>query len=162
MRSVTGADSLEVAAWRMAAGCLSLTELPEIAIDAIAAGHDSPSLVLLAGQPWFDVHDSADLFRAALTELGIELPDADSAWWQLIRRTAAGMVAGSITPRAGAIELQDAYYEVRDNEDLLIFLLLASELDDHPADAEPIEANMVAAARELLVRPAQRSGNDGH
>jgi hypothetical protein len=29
-------------------------------------------------------------------------------------------------------------------------------LDDHPEDAEQIEADMVAAARELLARPAPR------
>jgi hypothetical protein len=33
---------------------------------------------------------------------------------------------------------------------------LASMLDDHPEDAEQIEADVVAAARELLARPAPR------
>ena len=33
---------------------------------------------------------------------------------------------------------------------------LASMLDDHPEDAEQIEAHIVAAARELLDRPAPR------
>lgn len=153
---MTEADPLEVASWRMAAGSLSSEELPEIATEALVRGFDSPSLRLLAGQPRNDVRDSADLFRAALDELAIELPDADRARWQLARRTAKDMVAGRLGPAVGASELWLAYQKLRDNGDLRIFVGLASMLDDHPEDAQQIEDDMVAAARELLARPAPR------
>jgi hypothetical protein len=153
---VTEASLLEVAAWRLAVGSLSSEELPEIATEALLHDLDSPSLRLLAGQRRDDVRDSADLFRAALDELGIEVLDADTAQWRLVRRTAAQMVAGRIRPAVGATALGRAYHTVRESGDLRIFVGLASVLDDHPEDAEQIEQDMVAAARELLARPAPR------
>jgi len=65
-------------------------------------------------------------------------------------------VAGRISPACGASELCLAYGKVRDSGDLRIFVGLASMLDDHPDDAEQIEADMVVAAQELLARPAPR------
>ena len=60
-------------------------------------------------------------------------------------------MAGRIGAARGADELWLSYQKVRDNGDLRIFVCLA--LDDHPEDAEQIEARIVAAARELLDRP---------
>src|SRR5689334_8661950 len=65
----------------------------------------SPALRVLAGQSRDDVRDSAELFRVALDELGIDLPDADGAQWHLARRTAGDIVAGRIGPAHGATEL---------------------------------------------------------
>jgi hypothetical protein len=142
----------------MAAGSLASEDLPEIATEALVRGLDSPALRLLAGQSRNDVRDSAELFRVALDELGIgiDLPDADGAQWHLARRTAGDIVAGRIGPAHGATELWLAYLKVRDNGDLRVFVGLASMLDGHPEDAEQIEADMVAAAGELLARPAPR------
>jgi hypothetical protein len=140
----------------MAARSLASEDLPEIATEALVRGLDSPALRILAGQSRDDVRDSADLFRVALDELGIDPPDADSAQWHLARRTAGDIVAGRIRPARAATELWLAYLKVRDNGDLRVFVGLASMLDDHPEDAEQIEADMVSAARELLARPAPR------
>ena len=149
-------DPLEVAAWRMAAGSLVSEDLPEIATEALVRGLDSPTLRVLAGQSRDDVRDLADLFRDALDELGIDLPDPDSAQWRLARRIAGDIVTGRVSPARGANELWLAHERVRDNGDLRIFVGLASMLDDHPEDAEQIEADMVVAAQELLARPAPR------
>ena len=140
----------------MAARSLASEDLPDIATGALVRGLDSPALRILAGQSRDDVRDSADLFRVALDELGIDLLDADSAQWHLARRTAGDMAAGRIRAARGATELWLAYLKVRDNGDLRVFVGLASTLDDHPEDAEQIEVDMVAAARELLARPAPR------
>jgi hypothetical protein len=153
---VADVDPLEVAAWRMALGELASEDLSEIATDALVRGLDSPALRILAGQPRGDVRESADLFRAALHELGIDLPDPDHALWQLVRRTASGIVAGRIKPADGAYEIWGAYHHVRDSGDLRIFVGLASHLDGHPEDADQIEADIVVAAQELLARPAPR------
>jgi hypothetical protein len=147
---------LEEAAWQLAVGTLAPEDLPELATDALVRGLDSPTLRVLAGQPPDDVRESADLFRVVINELGIELPDADTAQWHLVRRTAANMVTGRIRPAHGATELWLAYQKVRDNGDLRIFVGLASMLDDHPEDAEQLETAMVAEARDLLARPVPR------
>jgi hypothetical protein len=115
---VSEADPLEVAAWRVAAGSVASEDLPEIATEALVRGLDSPALRVLAGQSRDDVRDSADLFRVALEELGIDLPDPDSAQWLLARRTAGDIEAGRISPARGATELWRAYGKVRDNGDL--------------------------------------------
>jgi hypothetical protein len=145
-----------MAAWRLAAGSLPSEDLPEIATDALVRGLDSPALRMLAGQPRGDVRESADLFRAALDELGIDLPDAGPAQWHLVLRTAREIVAGRMTPAGGASELVLAYDKARDSGDLRIFAGLASVLDDHPEDAARIEDQIVAAAQELLARPGPR------
>jgi hypothetical protein len=150
------ADPLEVAAWRIAVGGLASDELSEIATEALIRGLDSPALRVLAGQARWDVRDSSDLFRVALDELGIELPDADRAQWRLARRTADDIVTGRMGAARGANELWLAHQKVRDSGDLRIFVGLASTLDDHPDDVERIEADIIAAARELLDRPAPR------
>ncbi|WP_345483079.1 hypothetical protein [Actinopolymorpha pittospori] len=127
-----------------------------MATEALVRGLDSPALCMLAGQQRDDVRESVDLFRVVLDELGIELLDADTARWHLVRRTAADMVTGRIRPAHGATELWRAYQKVRDSGDLRIFVGLASMLDDHPEDAEQLEAAMVAEARELGTRPVPR------
>lgn len=145
-----------MAAWQLAAGSLPSEDLPAIATDALVRGIDSPALRILAGQPRGDVRESRDLFCAALDELGIDLLDADSAQWHLVRRTARGIVAGRITPADGTSELFIAYFKVRESGDLRIFVGLASVLDDNPEDAARIGDEIVAAARELLARSALR------
>jgi hypothetical protein len=153
---VIDADPLEVAAWQVATRHLLPEKLPELATDALVRGLDSPALRALAAQSRWDVRDSSDLFRDALDELGIELPDADDAQWHLIRRTASEIVDGRIAPALGANNLWLAYGRVRDSGDLRIFVGLASMLEDDPEAVEQIETDIVTAARELLARPAPR------
>lgn len=153
---VTDADPVEVAAWQMAAGDLRSEDLPEIATEALLRGLDSPALRLLAGQSRADVRDSADLFRTALDELGIDLPDADTANWNLARRTASKIVEGRTEPGRGANALWMVYDRVLDSGDLRIFVGLASELDDRPEDNEQLSEQIMAEAEALLHRPKPR------
>jgi hypothetical protein len=153
---MTEVDPLEVAAWRMAVGQLASEDLPELATEALVRGLDSLALRELAGQAPDDVRDSADLFRVALAELGIELPDSETAEWRLARRVASEIVAGTISGGRGANKLWGTYLRVRENGDLRIFVGLASMLDDYPDDVEEIEADIVVAAREFLSRSEPR------
>ena len=153
---MTEADPLEVAAWQMATGSLASEKLPDIATDALVRGLDSPALRMLAGQLRNDVRDSADLFRTALEELGIDLPDVDTAQWCLARLTAADIVAGRVSPGQGATNLWLIYLRVMDSGDLRIFVGLGSELDDHPEDEKEIAAQIISEAQALLDRPAPR------
>ncbi len=149
-------DPIEVAAWTMVAGMLRSENLPDIATEALLRGLDTPALRMLAGQSRDDVRDSADLFHSALDELGIALPDADTASWNLARRTAREIVDGRMEPILGAEALWSAYVRLRDNGDLRIFVALASELDDHPEGVEQLSAQILAEARSLLDRPKPR------
>ena len=145
-----------MAAWRMAIGSVRSEDLPDMAADALVRGLDSPALRMLAGQPRDAVRDSADLFRAALEELGIDLPDADTAHWLLARQTATDIVEGLTAPANGASHLWTVYESVQDSGDLRIFVGLASLLEDHPEDAEAIELQIVQEAQALLERRAPR------
>lgn len=154
---VIDVDPLEVTGWRMVAGVLRVEELPDIATDALVRGWDRPSLRLLAGQDPADVRDSADLFKRVLDELGIALLPPDEAVWCLVRMTAQEIVDGEIEPASGANAIwMTGYHRVVDSGDLRVFVGLASTADDYPEDLLAIEAEIVAAANELLGRSRPR------
>ncbi|MEV5604652.1 hypothetical protein AB0L33_24755 [Streptomyces sp. NPDC052299] len=70
-----------------------------IAAEALAAGLDSPTLRDLAGWPRSaEARDIRDAFEQALTESGIGLPDRGLARRHALRRMAARLIAGEITP----------------------------------------------------------------
>lgn len=150
-------EVLDVAAWRLAAGELRSEDLPALATKALVQGVDSPALRQLAGQPAWDVRDSRDLFQQALEELGITVPDREDALWRLVRKTARGIVDGGVRPHDGATWIwRQASKEVEDSGDLRVFIGLASHLDDHPEDRSWGEAEIIAAANDLLGRPKPR------
>jgi hypothetical protein len=154
-RPVTDPDPLELAACALATGDLRSETLPDLAVDALLRGIDSPSLLMLAGQHRSDVRDSADLFRSALAELGIDVPDRQTALWTHVRTTAQAMCDGTVAPAVGTDRIWMLYLDLEDNGDLRIFAGLGSELDSSPDDAA-IGAQMVAEAAELLQRPGPR------
>jgi hypothetical protein len=70
-----------------------------IAAEALAAGLDTPTLRELAGLPRnADTHEIRDAFAQALAEAGIGLPDQALAERHALRRAAAKLVEGEITP----------------------------------------------------------------
>jgi hypothetical protein len=87
-------DSVELAVLRLAVGEQPSEELPAIATDALVRGLDSPTLRQAAGVSPRDVHDAEDLFRAAVAELGIDLPHEQEALWRLVRYTAEQIASG--------------------------------------------------------------------
>jgi hypothetical protein len=111
---------------------------------------------MLAGQDPSDVIESRDLFVATLGELGIALPDADTAHWCLVRQAARDIVARRVDPAVGANVMWDAYTQVRESGDLRIFVGLLSELDGFPQGDREIEAQIVEEAKSLLSRGAPR------
>jgi hypothetical protein len=81
-------DPVELAALRLAIGEQASEQLPGIATDALVRGLDSPALREAAGTSPREVRDATDLFKAALAELEIDLPDEQEALWRLVRYTA--------------------------------------------------------------------------
>ncbi|MFF3404410.1 hypothetical protein ACFYW6_39115 [Streptomyces sp. NPDC002659] len=91
--------SLHEAAWRYQAHEICPEDLPMIAAEALAAGLDTPTLCELAGWPRnADTRDIRDAFEQALSESGIELPGPSLARRHALRRLAARLVDGQITP----------------------------------------------------------------
>ena len=154
--AVTEADPLEIAAAQLAIDDLWSEDLPQVATDALVRGQDSPSLRLLASQSRSDVRDSADLFRSALHELSIEPLDAESAHWLLIRQTSGDIVAGRVDPIIAADRFRKSSHEMQDCGDLLIFVGLLSQHEDHPEDEDRSRDAIVAESSDLLSRAAPR------
>ncbi|MFJ8763207.1 hypothetical protein [Streptomyces cyaneofuscatus] len=70
-----------------------------IAAEALAAGLDTPTLCELAGWPRnADARDIREAFEQALAEAGIGLPDRGLARRHALRRMAARLIAGEMTP----------------------------------------------------------------
>ena len=75
------------------------------AVDALAEGHDGPSIRLLAG---LDLHGSPNSFETAalveeaLRELGVPQSDRDARARRYVRDVCAAMIVGEIAPSQGA------------------------------------------------------------
>ncbi|MFI1564943.1 hypothetical protein ACH4ZX_18140 [Streptomyces sp. NPDC020490] len=70
-----------------------------IAAEALAAGLDTPTLRELAGLPRnADTRDVRDAFEQALAESGTGLPDRAPARRHALRRLAARLIDGELTP----------------------------------------------------------------
>ena len=150
-------EALEITACRLVIGDLATENLPSVATEALVHEVDSPSLRQLAGLAPGDVREAYDLFRAALDELGLPLPDKDAALWRLTQLVATQIVAGSIAPYEGARWIwTKASHDVAEEGDLRIFVGLASEREDHPDAGAKIDAQIIEAAKELLARAEPR------
>jgi hypothetical protein len=150
-------DPLVLAAWQLVLGELPSEALPRLATDALMRGVDSPALREHAGQSAEDVRASQDLFRTVIVELGLPTLNQAEAARALARAVAEDIIAGELSPAAGAQWIwRSAYHRVEEEGDLRIFVGLVSELEDHPEDQTAIEAQIVVAARELLARETPR------
>jgi hypothetical protein len=144
-------DPLRLALLALAAGEQPPEPLPDLAADALTRDIDSSSLRELAGAPKADYDDNRALFRAAMVELGVEVPDPNAALSELVRFWASEIVAGSINPYAGASRIwRTAWRRLGSPSDLAIFVGLASEWEDHLGERADIEAQIVREARNLI------------
>ncbi len=73
-------DQPATIAWKYAASLIRVEDLPMVAADLLAAGHDSPSLRDLAGRSRHEhPADIRELFGHTMEELGIQIPDYETA-----------------------------------------------------------------------------------
>jgi hypothetical protein len=107
-------------------------QLPEIAFDALAEGYDSPSLRALAGVTNPIMSEVEPLFRKALEELGIPIPDYSDSGKSVALYYAKAILSGDVSPYEGARTLWNLYNDdrVEIHNELLIFVGLASEYED--------------------------------
>lgn len=91
-------DAALTLAWRHAAGTVMPEDLPMAAAELLAADHDSPALRDLAGRRrGDDTSELTALLAQAMDELGVTVPDEDTAGRCLLHELAAEVVAGRVT-----------------------------------------------------------------
>jgi hypothetical protein len=110
--------------------------LPPVAMNALVAGQDSPSLRLLAGLQSNEADRATGLFVDALQELSVLVPSPSDAALSHSRCVAALIVGGTISPREGAYRIWDVSLAVGDSSFHALdpFIYLASEYDGRPDD----------------------------
>ena len=147
-------EPLQVAAWQWVVGTQAAGGLPDIATDAIVHGFDTPSLRELAGTAGDDYWLIKDLFERTINELGLDLPDEQTALWRLAQQKASEIVSGAVSASAGARWIwSEIHSRIELEGDLRILVGLADEWDDHPRHRPEIEAQIVKAARTLEELP---------
>ncbi|MDK1348962.1 hypothetical protein QNO09_38085 [Streptomyces sp. 378] len=93
-------DRLQFSAWQYVAEILPAEELPMLAAHALVDGRDSPALRELAGLPRrSDPAEARELYVLALCELGMPLPDEETAGRCLLVRLAFGLAHGELSPQ---------------------------------------------------------------
>lgn len=132
-------------------GSLLSDDLPRVALEALEAGYDSPSLRQVAGASGADPRDINDLFIRALTELRIQMPSPADAALSLARQIAGEVVQGTISPYEGARRIWfDVYVRFPELTRLRPFVGLASEYEDDELHREKYSATIMEECRHFL------------
>ncbi|MET9182792.1 hypothetical protein ABZX88_31945 [Kitasatospora aureofaciens] len=96
-------DAAFTLAWQHAAGQVFPEDLPMAAAELLAAGDDSPALCDLAGRSRGEpTGELEELFREAMAELGVPVPEEALAGRCLLRHLAAGVAEGRLAPKEAA------------------------------------------------------------
>ncbi|WP_406338608.1 hypothetical protein OG987_17455 [Streptomyces sp. NBC_01620] len=99
-------DRLHDSAWQYVAEVLHAADLPMVAAHALVDGHDSPALRELAGlSRRSDAAEVRELYVQALDELGVYLPDEETAGRRLLVSLAIGLAQGKLSPKGVADQL---------------------------------------------------------
>ncbi|MFF0887457.1 hypothetical protein [Streptomyces sp. NPDC003456] len=148
-------DRLQRSAWQYVAEVLPPAELPMLAAQALVDGCDSPALRELAGLPGrSDEREIRELFVQALHELGVPLPDEETAGRRLLVDLAAGLATAELSPEdvAGQLSMTVA---ARTPEEMRFLSVAVARGEDTGADELPRwEEALRAAARTLTASSA--------
>lgn len=124
----------------------------DIALQALEAGYDSPSLRFLAGLPAIAAAEASVLFDRCMAELSLPRPSRRDAVRQLAKIAAAQILDGATTPYQGAKEIWSLSLHLVGERlpELDPFVYAASELEDRPEDHLVFEKGVMAAARDFV------------
>jgi len=108
--------------------------VPEFAIAALDAGYDGRQVRRIAGMERPTRADLEPVIDEMFRELGrLPITDREASAKRLAEKFCEQIVAGEIPPYDGAkLIWQTSYYELRQAKELLPFVGLASEWEDHP------------------------------
>lgn len=145
--------SLDVVAAKWVLGLIPSEALPQIAVDALEAGFDTPSLRRLAGEMHPVLAETGPLFEEVLEELRTAIPDKSRAALVIAKAYATQIVDGTLSPYDGACEIWRIELAV---EGLMLelgpFVYWASEWQDadSPGRRRECEVAIRTAALEFV------------
>jgi len=132
-------------------GNLLTEDLPTLAIEALQAGYDSPSLRQLAASEGSQSDEIRKLFSKALEELKINAPSLTEAGLMLAQDIAKDIVMGRIAPYEGAKRIWwDVFTRFPQLTQLTPFVGLASEYEDDEQHRGEYSRQIMEESRKLL------------
>lgn len=132
-------------------GTLLVEELPIIAVEALVAGIDSPSLRQLAGADSSCSEDIKKLFLKTLEELKIQLPSPEEAGLSMARSIAVDVIQGKISPYEGAKQIWvKIYTPFPQLTQLRSFVGFASEYEDDEKHRDEYSRDIVEKCKRLV------------
>jgi hypothetical protein len=136
---------------RYVLGVFPVNDLPAVAMKALDAGFDSPSLPQLAGSQGADSDDIKRLFHKILSELDIKMPSQVEAGLSMACDIARDILKGAITPYEGAKQIWwDIYTRFPQLTELRGFVGFASEYEDDDRHRQEYSRLIVEECKELL------------
>ena len=140
---------LDLVAAKWALGRVASEALPRIAVDALEAGLDTPSLRRLAGELHPLLAETGPLFEEVLWELGVAIPDKSRAALFIAKSYSTQITEGSLSPYEGAREIWQIELAVVTK--LGPFVYWASEWEEADSSRrKECEAAIRAAALEFV------------
>jgi hypothetical protein len=128
--------------------------VPAFAADALEAGHDGRQLRRIAGMMRPTRADLEPIIDAMFGELGqLPIADTQAAGIHLAKKVCEQIVSGAISPYDGAnLIWRTIANRLGQPDELLQFVGLASEWEDHMNLRDHYDKDIVAAARTFLGR----------
>jgi hypothetical protein len=128
--------------------------VPAFATEAMEAGHDGRQLRRMAGLNRPTRADLDPIIDEMFRELGRSpITDTKAAGMQLAEKLWGQIVSGSTSPYEGAkLIWETVYYALNLPRELVPFVGLASEWEDHPHLRKRYDKDIRAAAWEFLQR----------
>jgi hypothetical protein len=144
-------DNLKTIQIRFSLGEIQSDQLPNLALNLMSDGHESPSLIELAGQPP-DSQDNARVFENALQEIGAEPVAIEEALRIRSLELADAIVLGTVEPAEGANTIRNIvqFAGVPDFREMDAIIYAASELEVRPKDLSLFSAMIVAEAKKVF------------
>ena len=141
-----------VALWAL--GRLYSEQLPQIALQWLELGLDSPTLRILAGETNPIMSDVGPMFETVLEELEFAVPARDDVVTQFLKGVSCRIVAGTVLPYEGACEIERILYDYEDVADekfsgIFEFLTLEYEEFVHEIHRKYSEAQRQRIKAEL-------------
>ncbi|MFQ3560512.1 hypothetical protein QZN11_27505 [Streptomyces gramineus] len=138
--------------------------LAQLGLDALMAGIEAPSLLLLAGLARGEHPQARELFDLVLEELGLlplTLDDLAMARWTAARWWAGQIVACQLDPVHGVKLIYEEAAAELDYPDVLqpiVDLARALDLPNHqPPDQQHIHDQVTSAAQDFLATQAHQN-----